>query len=937
VARLREPDLKQGAVETKTDTPEFKNWFGESKVVDEQGKPLVLYHGTSPKPEYRPFPKNGITEFATPSWFGPIKVASEYGINDDEAQVYPVYLSLQNPLITKDYDLASDGVYENDPRLKGHDGVMLYDQNDNLVHAVAFRPEQIKSATGNNGAFDPANPDIRKSRGRKALEREDPFEMSTRIPTAKGKAVEDHMGSLLISDFAAGEKQEKWVSSVANLVTQYPNYRESERAKTPAQKLDRLVRHMVDNLVWLHNQVPASTRQRSKLWYDGANRIARSMSRKYELTLAQSSGILATLSPQKDWFMNVSLGERVASIMAERQNFRWSKDMTATASLIYADAKYQEGVSAISGKSLADLDGDAYLQAMWLRTYDQAHNSSSFGIVSPEGESLAVAKAKAGDPAKVAWGGNSTIAKAISILNNGTADNISRQLGNQHKVRNFFNNILVPNSGNGHVTIDTHAVAAALLRPLSGNSLEVAQNFGGASNAITGLQGTYALYEEAYRRAAESLGLLPRELQSITWEAIRGLYTPSFKKQSKNVDSIDKIWNQFKKGRLSYDGAKEWALESAGGIEPPSWLGRDPGAYVEDESAAESDDVSGDGVSRRGSEDAFIRAVVDDSRAAEEGVRKSGDRARREEVGSAARGPLEASEQADAQKALSPLPDAPRVKGFTGPDPRLVAVAEKYASDNGITLRRQAEYVDVDPERATRIADAYAAMPHAPNDPKVKAAYANLIKQTIAQYKALEAAGYKFWFMDMSREDNQEYASSPWNAMRDTRANKQMGVFPTADGFGSNDEVKFRNNPLEQATEFKWPKGGLDGPLETVYANDLFRAVHDAFGHGLEGSGFRARGEENAWQAHVRLFTGSAVGAITTETRGQNSWLNYGPHGEANRNAKVEDTVFADQKTGLMPEWTWSEGIVGDAPTDANISYNQRIAALKDLITCLKK
>jgi hypothetical protein len=264
-------------------------------------------------------------------------------------------------------------------------------------------------------------------------------------------------------------------------------------------------------------------------------------------------------------------------------------------------------------------------------------------------------------------------------------------------------------------------------------------------------------------------------------------------------------------------------------------------------------------------------------------------------------------------------------------------VAEKYASDNGITLRRQAEYVDVDPERATRIADAYAAMPHAPNDPKVKAAYANLIKQTIAQYKALEAAGYKFWFMDMSREDNQEYASSPWNAMRDTRANKQMGVFPTADGFGSNDEVKFRNNPLEQATEFKWPKGGLDGPLETVYANDLFRAVHDAFGHGLEGSGFRARGEENAWQAHVRLFTGSAVGAITTETRGQNSWLNYGPHGEANRNAKVEDTVFADQKTGLMPEWTWSEGIVGDAPTDANISYNQRIAALKDLITCRKK
>jgi hypothetical protein len=56
------------------------------------------------------------------------------------------------------------------------------------------------------------------------------------------------------------------------------------------------------------------------------------------------------------------------------------------------------------------------------------------------------------------------------------------------------------------------------------------------------------------------------------------------------------------------------------------------------------------------------------------------------------------------------------------------------------------------------------------------------------------------------------------------------------------------------------------------------------------------------------LFTGPAIAAITSETRGQNSWLNFGPYGEANRNAKVNDTVFAEQKVGLMPEWTWTEG-----------------------------
>lgn len=269
-----------------------------------------------------------------------------------------------------------------------------------------------------------------------------------------------------------------------------------------------------------------------------------------------------------------------------------------------------------------------------------------------------------------------------------------------------------------------------------------------------------------------------------------------------------------------------------------------------------------------------------------------------------------------ASGGLAPLEGAPAVPGFNGPDPRVVAVAERYAADNGIDLKRQAEYVQVDPERASRIAAAYEAMQHTPQDPAVREAYENLIAQTLAQYRALEAAGYKFWFIDLSREDNQAYASSPWNAMRDTRANQQMGVFPTTDGFGTSAEFNPENNPLFADTGLQWPVGGVDGELKPVLANDLFRAVHDAFGHGLEGAGFRAQGEENAWQAHVRLFTGSAVAAITTETRGQNSWLNFGPYGEQNQTAKVEDTVFADQKTGLMPEWTWGEGRAGDMQDD---------------------
>jgi hypothetical protein len=279
---------------------------------------------------------------------------------------------------------------------------------------------------------------------------------------------------------------------------------------------------------------------------------------------------------------------------------------------------------------------------------------------------------------------------------------------------------------------------------------------------------------------------------------------------------------------------------------------------------------------------------------------------------------------------LAPLAGAPQVKGASGPDQSLVGVAEQYARDKGIGLRRQSEYVKVDEDRARRIAQAYEEMPHAPQDPAVREAYQDLIRQTTDQYQALDSAGYKFWFIDINSDAGQQYASSPFNAMRDLRANKSMGVFPTDSGFGTKEDFNPESNPMLADTGLRWPFGGPNGELKPVYANDLFRAVHDAFGHGLEGSGFRAQGEENAWQAHIRLFTGPARGAITTETRGQNSWLNYGPYGERNRTAKTEDTVFADQKTGLMPEWTWNEGI---APDEGASVEGQRFMPAGDMAT----
>ena len=159
-------------------------------------------------------------------------------------------------------------------------------------------------------------------------------------------------------------------------------------------------------------------------------------------------------------------------------------------------------------------------------------------------------------------------------------------------------------------------------------------------------------------------------------------------------------------------------------------------------------------------------------------------------------------------------------------------------------------------------------------------------------------------------DNTDPYDGKPWRSLADLRNNKTMAVYSTEAGYGMTpitDQMRLEN-PLLEITPYVWKdQSGNDKP---VMVNDLFRAVHDAFGHGSEYAGFRPRGEENAWVAHSQLFTGPALKALTSETRGQNSWLNFGPYGEHNRTASIEDTIFAGSKNrcNAKPPLLWTDG-----------------------------
>lgn len=206
-------------------------------------------------------------------------------------------------------------------------------------------------------------------------------------------------------------------------------------------------------------------------------------------------------------------------------------------------------------------------------------------------------------------------------------------------------------------------------------------------------------------------------------------------------------------------------------------------------------------------------------------------------------------------------------------------------------------YAKVYPARAKRIAEWYDKAVSAPNDPAVRASYDAMIHETLDQYNAITKAGYRFEFYPNGVDP---YPSGPSAAIDDLRANRHMYVFPTDAGFGSGAEAA-ATHPLLGDSGVRW------GDRSATH-NDIFRAVHDFFGHFKEGVGFRADGEENAWRSHVAMYSPEARPAMTAETRGQNSWVNYGPHGEANKTADQAATVYADQKAVIAPEWVVREG-----------------------------
>ena len=252
----------------------------------------------------------------------------------------------------------------------------------------------------------------------------------------------------------------------------------------------------------------------------------------------------------------------------------------------------------------------------------------------------------------------------------------------------------------------------------------------------------------------------------------------------------------------------------------------------------------------------------------------------------------------DAPLSGAPMPANIPQRGLLniGPNPDAEAAAIDYAKQSGIPYSPINQLNPVDAEFGALAAREYELMRHDPTNPFVADSYAQMKKELIGQYDAMLKQGIRPEF------DTNPYPTSPYESLIDLIENKRLKVFPTNAGYGSAEQaIDISQNPLLEISPYK-----ISGQPATY--NDLFRAVHDFQGHSKSGAGFRAAGEDNAYLSHAGTMRGPARRALASETRGQNSLLNFGPDGDKNRSAVIEDTIFADQKVGNLPNYITEKG-----------------------------
>jgi hypothetical protein len=200
--------------------------------------------------------------------------------------------------------------------------------------------------------------------------------------------------------------------------------------------------------------------------------------------------------------------------------------------------------------------------------------------------------------------------------------------------------------------------------------------------------------------------------------------------------------------------------------------------------------------------------------------------------------------------------------GAGRPVPELARAAQNYAARMGNSRPSNFKGIYIVASLTEAIAQAYERMPV--HDGQALAAYSAMREETKRQFDLLTRSARRGGLGISVEEQKEDPYGGPLEMMLDVQ-NGQLKVYATG-------------GP------------GNEHPFFSDEENDLFRAVHDAFGHAATGRGFDRHGEDAAFRSHASMYSPVARLAMATETRGQNSWFIHNG-----------GQVFPVQKIGLLP------------------------------------
>ncbi len=345
--------------------------------------------------------------------------------------------------------------------------------------------------------------------------------------------------------------------------------------------VDKVLGFMEGNIQSVLDKASPEEQNAWKKWYEAANKMGADIAAESGTSHIGANAMIAALSPGTDWNINVGMARSAAKTLSEDKPItaetakyanallqeKWAREVSsfdrkrekeqgahdklvaeraattdpkAIKKLDAAIAKKQEILSR-SQPSQPDLDhfkpgtkpSDLEpLQAAYLVRASDPNPVVRNNKVNPDGtyDDSELSLTKAGKPQSGTWQSYENIAKAIKVYRDPSIESISTAMGEAHKVRTFFNNINSPNDPRNEATIDTHSagisvgVALSITHPwiaAGGNSM-----MSSPRHVADGTSGTYSIMAEAHRRVAARNNLLPRELQSITWEQWRRMHEP---------------------------------------------------------------------------------------------------------------------------------------------------------------------------------------------------------------------------------------------------------------------------------------------------------------------------------------------------------------------------------------------------------------------------